>query len=167
MTDWVLVLFSGALGAVLATALTTLLSWRATWVSYNEAATQRALDVDRLFLNYPHIRTYFYKAKPDQPQAEFPSAEAEPLVHAAMEFIADNLEGIWDFEDVYSDSDWDAWLKYIQDMLTQCPSLSDFIAKDEYKWYPSLEDLQGVDPSEPRPRVRRLRRLWNDALGKA
>ena len=90
----------------------------------------------------------------------------DPLVQAAKEFIADNLEGIWDYQDVYSDSDWDSWLKYIKDMLEQCPALHDFIAIDDFKWYPSLKDLVSLDASKPRPRLPRLRRLWRDARGK-
>ncbi len=160
MTDWLVALFSGAVGAVLATALTTMLSWRATWVSYTEAATQRALDLDRLFINHPKLRSYFYGGN------TLPSEDDDPLIFAAMEFIADNLEGIWDHEDVYGDSDWDSWLSYINTMQKKCPALKDFVARNEYEWYPSLKSLESLDPSKPRPRVPRLRRLWRDARGK-
>jgi hypothetical protein len=102
-------------------------------------ATDRTLAIDRLFVDHPEARPYFYDDKPVEGGTD------RDLVLAIAEFVMDSFECLWDMAKRYEADDRAAWSVYFADMFRRSPALRDFYA--EYAdWYPSMTDwLAGQD----------------------
>jgi hypothetical protein len=165
--EWLSIILDGIGAAIIATGATLLLTWRATWTPYADQATKLAIDIDHIFIRYPHLRVYFYDKEP------LPAKNHELYARATAvtEFVADCLEGIWDNEDIYNRGDWQAWYKYIMDTLSTSPGLATLLDEDDPDdpWYPSLGDARKLGKIDiktyKRPNFRRLRHFWRDLKG--
>lgn len=165
MPEWLSILLGGIGGAILATSVTIILTWQSIWTPYGDASTRLALEIDHLFTRHAHLRGYFYDEHP------FPTKDHDDhsLAQAIRELVADCLEGIWDNQDIYNEKDWNAWLKYIQDMMETSPGLTTLLVEDdpEDPLYPGLQKAIHINrTSYRRPHFRRLKRFARDVAGK-
>ena len=164
MPEWLSIILDGIGAAIIATGATLLLTWRATWTPYADEATKLAIDIDRIFIRYPHLRMYFY----DNESLPAEDQEHYALATAVTEFVADCLEGIWDNEDIYNGDDWRSWYKYIADTVSNSPGLAALLDEDDPRdpWYPSLGKARKLDmETYKRKNFRRLRHFWRDLKG--
>lgn len=122
--------------AVLVSVLSATLAWRigsrtVRNMSYR-SATDLMLEVDRIFIEHPSLRKYFYH------QMDCPKGHKDrALVEAVAELTLDVLECIWDDHRSYSKRDRESWSNYIRAMFDQSP-----VVQETYdpKWYPTLAD---------------------------
>jgi hypothetical protein len=125
-----------------------------TVVTYN-STTDLTLQVDRLFIDFPHLRPYFY----DNVPVPADSGDRNQVL-AAAEFFLDVLECIWDRKSEYSRKDVAAWQRWILDLFDTAPVLRTYFVETS-TWYPTLLDLHTQagstwwldnDPPMPSPR---------------
>lgn len=132
--------------AIVIALLSAVLAWRAARrslrVTTYSGATELTLQIDRMFLEHPEIRPFFYD--PRRPLAEASLGRDRSRVEAAAEYILDILECIWDHRHEYDDDDREAWKLYILEMIGKPGSGCVLRAKyEEWSadgWYPALDD---------------------------
>lgn len=103
-------------------------------VTYN-GSTDLTLQLDRVFIEYPELRPYFY----DGQSPTGSDIELRQRVAAVAEFALDVLECIWDHRDKYSEPDTKSWKKWIGDLIGTSPTMRDLYA-EHTDWYPALQD---------------------------
>jgi hypothetical protein len=103
-------------------------------VTTYQGATQLMLEVDRIFLNHPELRPFFYDDVEPTPDVD------RNLINAAVEFMLDAFECIWDQRPHFSAPDYDSWAEYIVDRFGTSPVLRQFY-RDHAGWYPTLDSL--------------------------
>lgn len=111
-------------------------------VTTYQGASALALELDRVFIEYPMLRPYFYDGVA-VPATGSGSGEQETLrnrVLAVAEFAVDTMECIWDHRDTYNDEDRPAWERWICDALSGSPACCE-LADENPDWYPSLQLL--------------------------
>jgi hypothetical protein len=125
--------------SVASTVVATLVAYRAsnhgiTVTTYNNA-TELTLQVDRVFVEYPELRPYFYD---NEPLTD--SAPHRNRVLAVTELYLDVLECIWDREREFSPTDRLAWRGWIVHAFDNALVLREFY-RDRRDWYPTLGRL--------------------------
>jgi hypothetical protein len=130
-----------------AAVFTYRLSRRSFRVTAYRGAAERALQMDKVFIDYPLVRPYFSDGEPFDPETcEDP--ELRNRVPAVAEFVLDILEDCWDYEDCYGDEDRDAWKDWIYDVFETAPMCCVLYAESA-AWWPKigkLFDEFGVPP---------------------
>lgn len=126
--------------ALAASALATYLSLRLsgrtlTTMSYR-SATDLVLELDRVFLDQPQLRPYFYEQAPTPPRGH----SEHHRVMAAAEFALDVCECIWDHRHQYSAVDCDAWREWIHNVFLESPTIL-ATYEQNVAWYPTLQEL--------------------------
>ncbi|HEU0316965.1 MAG TPA: hypothetical protein VFR49_06525 [Solirubrobacteraceae bacterium] len=101
-------------------------------------ATALTLQVDRMFVDHPRLRPYFYDGAPVPTGSRQPDERNRVL--AAAEFLLDVLECVWDHEDEYDAQDRRAWAEWIHDTFASAPACRELYL-DKRDWYPSLTKL--------------------------
>lgn len=104
-------------------------------------ATDYALDADRLFLDKPWLRDYFFGGKP-LPENDL---EHRAEVMAAAEFHLDVFEAIWDHRAEFARVDRTAWREWIHDLLETSPAMRVVYLHDP-TWYPSIASILAWEP---------------------
>jgi hypothetical protein len=152
--------------ALVASVVSLLISWRigrhSTRITTYRSATDLTLDIDRIFVEHPDLRKYFY----DNVSVIDERINVREQVDSIAELMLDCFECIWDIRATYSPVDRGSWGQYILDMLGTSPAMKrmfdDRVTQD---WYPALRDLK---TAEERGRldagsvrlVRWGRRMW-------
>lgn len=127
-------------------------------VTTYQGATELALNFDRMLIDYPFLRPYFYESEP-VPAEDDGSAPAEADRHrrqrvlAAAEFALDIFECIWDHRDSYNSVDHKAWRRWILDVMESSPACCEIYAEANADptdpWYPSLARIVAIDGRPP------------------
>ena len=131
-----------ALFAVLVSVGSALLAWQigrhSLRITTYRSATDLMLEVDRIFVEHPHLRTYFHDGQ------ICPADHADyNLVQAVAELELDVLECIWDSRDRYNKADQESWAKYILGVLETPAIKLMYEDPDNTDWYPTLDLLTG------------------------
>jgi len=155
--------------ALVASVVSLLVSWRigrhSTRITTYRSATDLTLDIDKLFVEHPAIRKYFYNGEDVVNEQE----ETRARVESIAELMLDCFECIWDIRATYSAVDRGAWGHYILDMLCTSPAMNRmFEDRRSQDWYPALEDLKRAErrgrlEAQTVRSVRWMRRLWRAA----
>jgi hypothetical protein len=127
------------------------LSRRSFRVMAYRGAAERALQMDKVFIDYPLVRPYFSDAEPFDPET-CEDAELRNRVPAVAEFVLDILEDCWDYEDCYGEPDRIAWKDWIYDVFETAPTCCEMYAESA-PWWPKigkLFDEFGVPPQVQR-----------------
>lgn len=129
-----------ALFAVLVAVGSALLAWQigrhSLRITTYRSATDLMLEVDRTFVDHPHLRTYFHDGE------ICPAGHPDyNLVQAVAELELDVLECIWDSRDRYSKADQVSWAKYILGVLETPAIKTMYEDPDNAGWYPTLDLL--------------------------
>src|SRR5215207_10624185 len=92
--DWVSVIIASVALAVsgVAAGYSIRISRRSLVTTTYRSATDLTLELDRVFLERPQLRPYFYEGEPTPPRGH----EDHHVVLAAAEFALDVCECIWD-----------------------------------------------------------------------
>lgn len=135
-----------ASGIALLVSVTGLLTSRlALRRSSYRTATDYALDADRMFLDNPTLRDYFYEGKPPPEEP----AEERARVMAAAEFYLDVFEAIWDHRGEFSRTDRAAWREWVHDLFESSPAMQTVYLHDP-DWYPSVTSILAWEPCDRR-----------------
>jgi hypothetical protein len=129
------------------------LSRRSFRVMAYRGAAERALQMDKVFIDYPLVRPYFSDAEPFDPDA-CEDAELRNRVPAVAEFVLDILEDCWDYEDCYGEPDRIAWKDWIYDVFETAPTCCAMYAESA-AWWPKIGKLFeefGIPPQVQRAR---------------
>jgi hypothetical protein len=134
--------------ALIASVVSLFVSWRtgrhSARITTYRSATDLTLDIDRIFVEHPDLRKYFY----DAVDVTGENAEVQSRVNAIAELMLDCFECIWDIRATYSAVDRGAWGQYVLDMLKTAPAMKQmFELRIEQDWYPALEDLKKAEKS--------------------
>ncbi|MDV6297466.1 hypothetical protein ACWEQV_29080 [Rhodococcus aetherivorans] len=137
-----------ALIAVISAGIAALFGWWQTRrmdqslevVTYN-GATDLTLQIDRIFIEYPELRPYFYEGQSPIDQDE----TLRQRVDAVSEFALDALECIWDHREKYTEMDRESWKIWINEFMASSPRMRG-LYEDHTTWYPALEDARKPDP---------------------
>jgi hypothetical protein len=114
------------------------------------SATELALDIDRIFIEHPAVRPYFYDNRALHNAVDKGGEELNSRVLAVGEFILDALECIWQSTKQVSEDgedDKEAWRSYIVRVFQQSIVLWDLYTEYQIDlgddgWYPLLSELQ-------------------------
>jgi hypothetical protein len=131
--DWAAVVV--ALVALVLSLLGIFQGRRSLRTTTYRSATDLVLEADRMFLNSPHLRQYFY----DDAECTESSPHYIEMM-AAAEFYLDVVECIWDHRDEFKRRDVDAWREWIHDVLEGAPAMRG-VYLSAPRWYPTLTDL--------------------------
>lgn len=105
--------------------------------------TDLALEYDRIFLEHPSLRPYFYENQ------DCPSGDRRHHVQAASEMLLDILEAIWDHRHQLPSEDLPAWQEWIHGVFETSPTMRTMY-EDDTDWYPTLTDLfEGAACTKP------------------
>ena len=137
---WVAAIFV----SLLALVNSYIVSARSQGAATLSTSTQLTLEVDKVFIDHPDIRPYFYENLPCPTRG----SANHNLVLATGEFLLDSLECIWDHNiNNKNQIDRRAWESYIRDVYASCPVARDLYKKyegdipEEDGWYPALRKL--------------------------
>ncbi|HSV66497.1 MAG TPA: hypothetical protein VLJ59_11400 [Mycobacteriales bacterium] len=122
------------------------LGQRTMHVMTYQGATDLTLDLDRVFLDQPQLRPYFYDGEPTPP-VDHPEHHR---VLAAAEFCLDVCECIWDHRTEYDEVDKTAWREWIHHLLSRSPALCQ-LYREQPEWYPAIADLVATGECDLRP----------------
>jgi hypothetical protein len=119
-------------------------------VTAYQSTTELVLSVDRVFMEHPRIRPYFYENRDVPHPAPIGDMESDRnLVFAVAEFVLDSLECIWDHnKDNKEAADRTSWIAYIVSVFVSSPVLQQFYRKyqtdapENEQWYPSIAELE-------------------------
>ncbi|MET9271212.1 hypothetical protein [Kribbella sp. NPDC003557] len=114
---------------------------RSLRITTYRSATDLVLEVDRVFIEHPELRPYFYDS-----EVCAPGHQHYNQVMAVAELELDVLECIWDARDSYSDDDYKSWAEYIKGVFETSPAVSRLYADNE-DWYPTLDKLFTGEPA--------------------
>jgi hypothetical protein len=152
--------------ALIASVISLFVSWRtarhSAKITTYRSATDLTLDIDRIFVEHPGLRKYFYEAVDTNAE----SAEVHSRVNAIAELMLDCFECIWDIRATYSAVDRGSWGHYVLDMLETAPAMKRmFEHRMQQDWYPALEDLKKAEKhgrleTGSVRAVRWARRMW-------
>lgn len=105
----------------------------------HDSATNFALRMDEVFLEYPLLRPYFYDNAP------LPAADVDPELHhrvlAAAELVLDILESIWDRKSTFGEGFEESWREWIHDAFAGSAAVRRVYSENEV-WYPVLKALR-------------------------
>jgi hypothetical protein len=128
-----------SIGALLVSLVSLMVSIRfAKRGSENNAydrATDLLLQIDRVIIEHPEVRPYFYDnqdLQPDDPIA--------PRVEAVAELILDAFEWIWRRQRGLNLKDQEGWRRYILECLDSSTTLCSY-HKRHSEWYPAVESI--------------------------
>ncbi|HEY3753348.1 MAG TPA: hypothetical protein VGL80_29515 [Pseudonocardiaceae bacterium] len=132
----------------LVAALALLLSGLSWWIgrrglrntSYSDTTTM-VLDVDRMLVEYPHLRPYFFDNQ------ELPGKD-EPEYHrvlAAADLFLDVAEHIWHHHVEYVPADAIGWREWIHELFQNSPALREIMRAQPFL-YPALTDVLDNEP---------------------
>lgn len=152
--------------ALLASVISLIVSWRtgyhSTKITTYRSATDLTLDIDRIFVEHPTLRKYFY----DGADVDDADEKTRPLVEAIAELMLDCFECIWDIRATYKAVDRGSWGRYVLSMLSTSPVMREMLKERAGQdWYPALADLKKASENgsiEARTirALRWARRLW-------
>lgn len=92
-------------------------------------------DIDKVMIEYPEIRPYFYQGK------VVTSGDLNgPRVKATAELVLDVFEWVWHRQEKLSLEDKDGWEPYILEVFSNSPALREHYAKCS-SWYPATNRL--------------------------
>lgn len=137
VSDFVAVL--ALIVSMAATAYSYRLGRRDLQVTTYQGATDLTLQMDRLFIEYPMLRPYFYGGEA-VPAADGGDPDLRNRVLAAAEFVLDIVECIWDHRHSYAKDDREAWKKWIHDVFASSPACCELYSEN-VDWYPALQNL--------------------------
>jgi hypothetical protein len=100
-----------------------------------DRATDLFLEIDRVFIEHPEVRLYFYGNQDLQP-----GDPIAPKVEAVAELILDVFEWIWRRQRELSLKDQEGWRRYILERLDSSTALCDYYKKNS-EWYPIVERI--------------------------
>lgn len=126
-----LVVSLGGIGSLLVSRRSLHVSRRSLHVTANQYASNMAIAAGHVFIEYPHLRPYFY-------EGGFPPAKIRNQVVATATNQLDVMEAIWDHHDEFDDQDREAWREWMHDMLQTSPTMREWCDLD---WYPSLKSM--------------------------
>ncbi|MEX5635038.1 hypothetical protein [Parafrankia sp. FMc2] len=144
-----------------ATALSVSDARRNRTVTTYNSTTDLALQVDRVFIEYPQWRPHFYENEPVPADA---AHQDRNQVLAITEFCLDIMECIWDRKLEYSKKDLNSWRAWILDLFNSSPAMRSYFVENS-TWYPTLMGLHEEErsawwldgpppaPAPPQPRV--------------
>jgi len=126
----------------LAVALTgAVMSRRALRRSSYRTSADLVLEADRIFLDRPELRCFFYEGLECPPKGDKQYGQ----VKAAAEFYLDILETIWDHRGEFARTDRMAWREWIHDLLEWSPSIRDTYLESP-RLYPTIRFLIEWEP---------------------
>ncbi len=133
--------------ALLVSMASAVTAWRlgeqSQRITTYRSATDLVLEVDRVFIDHPQLRPYFYE------DTVCPAGHLDKnLVDAVAELQLDVLECIWDSRDTYTSVDRDSWAQYIREVFAASPAIRDAYSANE-GWYPTLDLLFKEEPPAP------------------
>lgn len=120
--------------------------------TYN-SLTSLVLEIDKIFIEYPDLRPYFYNNTPLP--ADMQEQDRNRTL-AIAELYLDILECIWDRQPEFSKEDEASWRDWILDAFSTSPILSSHYSENR-SWYPTLMRLHREtgsawsDDAPPRP----------------
>jgi hypothetical protein len=112
------------------------MSRRALRRSSYRTSADLLLEADRIFLDRPDLRPYFY----DGVECSADDSEQRARVEAVAEFYLDVLETIWDHRNEFSRVDRASWREWIHDLLEWSPALRQVYTATP-RWYPTITSL--------------------------
>ncbi|MFJ3900856.1 hypothetical protein [Streptomyces sp. NPDC090025] len=133
--------------------LAIVISFAASWLAYRasmkshqtatkshetssyHAGTDLFMQLNLVFVEYPHVRPYFYDGKVLEPHD--PNRDR---VHAVAELMLDVFEWIWHRREGISEVDRQAWADYVGSMFALSPVLRAYHL-DHLAWHPTITDL--------------------------
>jgi hypothetical protein len=132
--------------AVVISIIASGLAYHASWKTHQtatrshetssyHAGTDLFLQLNLVFIEYPHVRPYFYDGKPltqDDP--------SHHRVQAVAELMLDVFEWIWHRREGISEVDRQAWADYVASMFALSPVLRDYHLA-HLAWHPTITDL--------------------------
>ena len=91
--------------------------------------TRLVMDTDRVFIEYPEMRKYFYDREP-------PPTDAVELARALAiaELMTDFMDHVAEHIDEMDPSAWEEWEAYFKDLRDQSPILDSFVSENR-EWY--------------------------------
>jgi hypothetical protein len=96
-----------------------------------QKAYQTVFDLDRLFLDHPELKPYFYSG-------QTLDAKTDPVLRARVESTAEWISDFFDnlFYNVKlgPNEDWSAWESYIEETFRRSPALRDYVQAHR-GWY--------------------------------
>jgi hypothetical protein len=108
---------------------------RGSKASAYDRATDLFLEIDRIFIEHPEMRAYFYgneKVPAGDPVVQ--------RVEATAELILDVFEWVWRRQEELVQRDQEGWCTYILDSLRGSSALLDF-HQLHTSWHPAIESL--------------------------
>jgi hypothetical protein len=96
-----------------------------------QKAYETVYDLDRLFLDHPEIKGYFYG---DRALDAATDAATRARVESTAEWISDFFDNLYFNIKLGPDEDWSAWESYIDETFKRSPALRDYVAKHR-DWY--------------------------------
>ncbi|WP_261553549.1 hypothetical protein [Frankia tisae] len=135
-----------------ATALSVSDARRNRTVTTYNSTTDLALQIDRIFIEYPQWRPHFYDGQPIPADS---THQDRSQVLAITEFCLDILECIWDRKLEYSKRDLNSWRAWILDLFNSSQVMRSYFSANS-TWYPTLTSLHEEERSawwldEPSP----------------
>lgn len=91
-----------------------------------------AFDIDRLFIDRPELKPYFYRAKPlDRDDPEY------DRVMTVAELFTDLMDYVTVVEPALPEYEWGSWKCFFRELVETSPALQQFL--QEYgHWYPKV-----------------------------
>jgi hypothetical protein len=134
--------------SIVALALSIVAAAFSTYVAYSanrqsdiiatyNSLTSLILEIDKVFIEYPRLRPYFYNRTPIP--ADMENQDRDRAL-AVAELYLDILECIWDRQPEFSKEDEASWRDWILDAFNTSPVLSDYYSENR-SWYPTLRRL--------------------------
>ncbi|MFG2621192.1 hypothetical protein ACGFXC_26605 [Streptomyces sp. NPDC048507] len=99
------------------------------------SGTDLFMQLNMVFVEYPHVRPYFYDGKP--------LTRDDPNYHRAQavaELMLDVFEWIWHRREGITEVDRQAWADYVGSMFALSPVLRTYHL-DHLAWHPTITDL--------------------------
>ncbi|WP_330460543.1 hypothetical protein OIB37_28885 [Streptomyces sp. NBC_00820] len=126
----------------MAVLVSVIAAWMATRVSAKthettsyHAGTDLFMEVNRVFVEHPEVRPYFYDGKE--------LTEGDPnsnRVQAVAELMLDVFEWIWHRREGITEADRQAWADYVGQMFRLSPALRKYHL-DHLAWHPTITEL--------------------------
>jgi hypothetical protein len=132
--QWISNLAAGL--ALLLSGLSWLSSKRVIRNSSYSDTTTMVLDIDRMLVEYPHLRPYFYENQA-LPKKNDPDHHR---VVAAADLYLDVAEHIWHHHVEYESADAIGWREWIHELFQKSPVLRGIMLTHGYL-YPALTDV--------------------------
>lgn len=100
------------------------------------SASELVLQFDRIFIEFPDLRPYFYGDR----QVPSNNPRLKNQVEATVEFVLDVLECVWDQRDKFPEEVLESWQEWIHELFERSPAMQTFYS-ERNQWYPQLRSL--------------------------